>query len=497
VKIQFELGQSSHKRHQTSVIEALRTRGHDVVLTACVVDCPGLVEHKLPNSDHRNLLAFSAFIRDDEWGRLAYTVRTSRDYLRYLRPEHAGSEVIRLRGRNMLQLGFDDRSAADAVPWLELLDSATADTAALRRIDDALDTVERAIPPHPKMLEYVRGIGPDAFCVTPMLMTQYGQTDLIKAVRALGIPAIFLAGSWDNLTTKGTVHVIPDATLVWNEVQTEEAERFHGIPRETVTAAGAPRFDEYWERRIESTYENYCKSQGLDPRRPLITYLGSSNLIVKNELDFVSLWIDRIQCSSSAELASANLLLRPHPKFADGWEERFRGKPQVALSVSKVLNNDASLFDAMAHSRAVIGANTSAELEAAIVGCPVFTIKDPTFVSGQDGTIHFGYLAGDLAKVAISLDEHVAQLAAELGRPKQPGRNDQFLTSFLRPGGLNRRASDVTADAIERVVLGSGVVELARPTPEPRSPATAGSGDPLRSLMRRIRTGARVLSGRR
>lgn len=497
LRIHFELGQKSHERHQTTVLEALATRGHEIIKTACTTDCPGLIEHTLPTDDHRNLLAFSAFVRDDGWGRMSYLVRTVRDYLRYVRPEHMSSDVISHRARNMLRIGYDAASAEAAKPWLELLDAGTLDIAALERLDRSLDAMEAAIPPHPAILGYVRSIDADVFCVTPMLMTQYGQTDLVKAVRAQGIPIVFLAGSWDNLTTKGTTHIVPDLTLVWNDIQVDEAEKFHAIPRETVKAVGAPRFDDFWEREIEIPYPAFCADYGLDASRQTITYLGSSNLIVKDETSFVRQWIARLRESGSRQVAEANILLRPHPKFTKGWAEIAAEFPRVGISVSKILNNDSTLFHAMAHSRAVVGANTSAELEAAILDCPIFTIKDPAFVSGQDGTIHFGYLAGSLAEVATSLDEHVEQITAEMSRERRKGRNEAFLRSFLRPMGLDRRAADTTAEAIESVARpGSERARMdaagaKRPAPKApaREPELAGS---LRSLARSIRSRVRI-----
>src|SRR5262245_57733618 len=72
----------------------------------------------------------------------------------------------------------------------------------------------------------------------------------------------------------------------------------------------------------------------------------------------------------------------------------------------------ADYFDALFYSAAVVGVNTSAFLEAGIVGRPVFAISLPEYRDNQDGTLHFRYLtdvAGGLVHVSRSLDEHVAQ----------------------------------------------------------------------------------------
>lgn len=449
--IQFELGQPSHERHFTSILQELGDRGHKVSKTSNTRDCPGFVKRAVAAGDHRERTAFEAFVRDDVWGPLSYLVRSARDYVRYRRPEHANSLIIKSRMRNMLTLGYEGGDVAGGEAMAALLDQES-DVASLQRLDGVLAAIEQSIPPHPEMLNYVRGLGADVACVTPMLMTQYGQTDLIKALRAVGVPIVFMVGSWDNLTTKGTTHVLPDFTFVWNEIQRKEAAQFHDIDPNSVRVVGAARFDEFWEREIEIPYAEFCRSHGLDPARATIAYLCSSNLISSDERGFVERWINAIRSSRDAALEDANILIRPHPKFSSQWIESFSGRERIGVSVSKGLNNDPTLYHCLAHARAVVAVNTSAELEAAILERPVFTVHDSEFVTGQSGTIHFEYLAGSLARVADDLSQHISQLAAEMAGEDVKGRNAEFLQSFLRPGGLNRRAAAVTADAIEEII---------------------------------------------
>ena len=49
-------------------------------------------------------------------------------------------------------------------------------------------------------------------------------------------------------------------------------------------------------------------------------------------------------------------------------------------------------FESLHYSAAVVGLNTSAFLEAAIVDRPVHTILAPEFSDNQQGTLHFHYL---------------------------------------------------------------------------------------------------------
>src|SRR4029077_12329143 len=97
----------------------------------------------------------------------------------------------------------------------------------------------------------------------------------------------------------------------------------------------------------------------------------------------------------------------------------------------------ADYFDSMYYAAAVVGLNTSALVEAAIVDRPVFTLLLPEFRDNQEGTFHFHHLmrVGDgFLNVSRSLDEHAAQLAqmqtAGRLRPTPP-----FVEHFIRPRG--------------------------------------------------------------
>src|SRR5262249_58247646 len=94
-------------------------------------------------------------------------------------------------------------------------------------------------------------------------------------------------------------------------------------------------------------------------------------------------------------------------------------------------------FDSIFQSAAVVGLNTSAFIEACIVGRPVLTIVVPDFVVNQHGTVHFDYLVtagGGLVTVGNGFDEHLGQLASAIAAV--PGERKPFVRDFVRPRGL-------------------------------------------------------------
>jgi hypothetical protein len=278
--------------------------------------------------------------------------------------------------------------------------------------------------------------------------------------------------SWDNLSTKGGLHVQPDRMFVWNEWQRTEAAELHDFPRERAVATGAPRFDTFIALSPVTTREAFCKPLGFDPKRPILMYLGSSKFVVTNsELPFIRTWVDAIRCASEEAVRESNILIRPHPdvKATDdegpteivrwegdlgrGWVTRPIAHPRVAV-VRTHYRRPQAFHDALHHSAATVALNTSAALEAAIVGRPTLTIlAGNDAADGQSTTLHFHYLLeqnGGCVRCASSMDEHRAHLGEALAGPDQSARLRQFAKEFVRPGGWDVPASELLAEAIVR-----------------------------------------------
>ena len=296
--------------------------------------------------------------------------------------------------------------------------------------------------------------------MSPLIDLGSAQTDVIKSARRLGIPTGMVLFSWDNLSTKGGLHIAPDRLFVWNERQRQEASDLHGYPVERTIANGAPRFDEFFRRGTLTARDVCFAPLGLDPSKPTLMYLGSSKFVVTGtELPFIERWVREIRQSRDERLRTCNILVRPHPDVKTseaegpvaivrwkglpgrGWLTRPFGDARAVVLRSHYRRPD-EFYDALSHSAAVVGLNTSAAIEAA---------------DGQNSTLHFHYLFqenGGCVTMAGSFDEHRQQLAAALDGPDQGPRLRAFAQGFVRPAGWAVPASQVLADAIEREVTG-------------------------------------------
>jgi hypothetical protein len=195
---------------------------------------------------------------------------------------------------------------------------------------------------------------------------------------------------------------------------------------------------------------------GFDPARPIILYLGSSFFIAPNEAEFGLRWLTALRAAPDPQVAGANILIRPHPSNAaqwsgldlESWSRTAVWPPPGADMFAPEFKHD--FYDSLHFSAAVVGVNTSAQIEAAIVGRIVCTVASPDFAHSQVGTLHFHHLVnGGLLEIARDFDQHVAHLAALLRDGyAQTERARRFVEAFVRPFGLDQPATPRLASAI-------------------------------------------------
>jgi hypothetical protein len=129
-------------------------------------------------------------------------------------------------------------------------------------------------------------------------------------------------------------------------------------------------------------------------------------------------------------------------------------------------NAKADYFDSLFYADAIVGLNTSAQIEGALVGRPVFTVLLPEYWDNQEGTLHFHYLlepAGGPLQAARGLGEHLVQLADALANPaRAAARNRAFIETFVRPNGREQSATRIFVAAIERIAAGPPMPWRAR-----------------------------------
>jgi hypothetical protein len=489
---------AKQQRHAVAYIETLRLlidRGHRV--TVAVQDTGEGEEHRLAgriHSSHFRVLACPA-ARIDEWAGTALTVRRLRDALHYLQAAFTGSSALQTRFVQKLRQELElDVETPALVDFLRTVPSEPK-----ARLDRVLRLAEDSIPTSSLFDEFLRTETPDIVLVCPLVHFGPGQADVVASARRLGIPVWMLLFSWDNLSTKGRMHVEPDLMFVWNEQQRAEASALHGFPASRVVVVGAPRFDAFFALRPAMTRDQFHEPLGLDPLAPTVLYLCSSPLVAPDELPFVRRWIAALRGSSWAGARRTNVLVRPHPavpllpewmplephawpgarRLVAGIAHPFDDARAVVLQTP--LEDPSGLYESLVHSSAVVALNTTAELEAGIVGRPVFTIRpDAAEGAWHQSTLHFHYLTrehGGIVSAAATLDEHLQQLTEALTEGVDPAPIRAFIEAFLRPLGIDRPVHPLLADALEERAARLRAADPAGTSPAAESHPLSGRTD--------------------
>jgi hypothetical protein len=469
MKILFSMRHSGALRNYASTLCELAERGHQIHLAFMMQDksSDGRLLWELTN-DYANI-TYGELGKKTPWRfwlGIARAIRSAADYVRYETPEFKNAHALRRRAAERVPAALRGFLA------LPLVRTRTG----LRLVSKFLLALEYAIPTDRWVAETIASQQPDVVLVTPLVDIGSDQVEYIKASKALGIHTGLCVHSWDNLTNKGLIRVLPDRVYVWNETQKREAVTMHDAAPESVVVTGAPTYDQWFARRPSTTREEFCRKVGLPAEKPFFLYLCSSQFIAPDESDFIEKWIRAVRSAADPRVREAGLLIRPHPENLQPWQRfDFSELRDVVLwprgGANPVdTNSKNDYFDAMYHSAGAVGINTSAQIEAGIVGRPVFSVRIPEYAGTQEGTLHFHYLLnenGGLLHMADSLEEHTRQLVTALDRTEDDVRRlRSFVQGFVRPAGLEVPATPLLADAIE------ALARMPKPAP---SRASIGS----------------------
>jgi hypothetical protein len=449
MKILFLARHFMYFRNYDAALRALAAKGHSIHLVverqdrvgagatieALARDYPAITYDRLPEWDGGS-----------QHG-LVRQLRLGQDYLRYLEPFYRETPLLLERARARTPqaiLAVADPPVIGGRWWR-------------RRLFRVLQAMDRAVPPPALVTDYLRDHRPDVLLITPLVDLGSQQIDFLRAARELGIPTGLCVWSWDHLSSKAYLREHPERVFVWNDTQRREAIESHGVPADRIAVTGAQCFDHWFDRQPSRMRQTFLETLGLPPERLLVLYVCSA-LIQGSppEPPFVRRWLEALRRSSHPRIATAAVLVRPHPSHIAPWEGmHLSDLGPVAVWGGNPIDAQgrADYFDSLYHADAVVGLNTSAFIEAGIVGREVLTILPPEYHGNQMGTIHFRYLVNigrGLLHVSNDFDEHLRQLAAAMDRPfpaDHPHR--AFLEQFVRPHGLAQAATPVFVEAVE------------------------------------------------
>jgi len=145
----------------------------------------------------------------------------------------------------------------------------------------AFRLVYAKLDPGDEFDELFRCYRPDLFFSTDIY--DIWDMKLVRAAKRHHTPVVGMVRSWDNVTSKTLLNIIPDYMLVNAGRIREELIAYGDIPAEKITIIGVPHYDHYRDPNERTPRSDFIKQFGLDPTKPLILFVPPSDRYLKGD----------------------------------------------------------------------------------------------------------------------------------------------------------------------------------------------------------------------
>ena len=322
--------------------------------------------------------------------------------------------------------------------------------------------LERRLMPRDRFAVFIERYRPSAVFATDV--QHANDVRLLHEARARRIPAVGMVRSWDNLTSKGFIRVIPDILLVNNEVVREEAIRLHDIPADQIRVVGIPHYDAYLTNRRSSREEFFKRISG-DPAKRLIVFAPTGDrYLSNNDVDPGILAALREYAPRDCQIL---VRLPPHDSVASLEKLASDARviierpapPYATVNPRKIefdFEMDRHLADTLAHASLVISGPSTIAIDAAFFDAPIILAAFDGFAVRPyresvrryfDYEHHQPILASGGARIARTVAEFRRYLNEYLAHPEldHAGRKKIVATECWRVDG---RSSHRVAEAL-------------------------------------------------
>ena len=209
------------------------------------------------------------------------------------------------------------------------------------------------------------------------------EISLLREAKRRGIPTVGFVNSWDKLTARCMMRLLPDQLLVYNDMVRQEALTHADMAEPNVHVVGIPQYDLYDNYR-PTPREAFMRRIGIDPKKRFILYAPMGEAFSTSDWDIIDLlhrW------GSDGRLGQdIDFLVRfqPNDTVAE-YEIRKRpwlhyDRPGTRFSATRGTDWDMSqsemrhLADTLFHTSLLVCYASSMSVDAAIFGKPVINI---------------------------------------------------------------------------------------------------------------------------
>ena len=208
------------------------------------------------------------------------------------------------------------------------------------------------------------------------------EIDLLKEAKRRGVKTVGFINSWDKLTARNIIRVLPDKMLVFNDLVKQEAIKYADMAEKDIFVTGIPSCD--WHVNYKPlSREDFFGKKRLDLAKRLVVYAPMGKAFSNSDWDIIDLLESNIK---SGQIKNAQLMVRFQPNdFVDEEELKRRpdlkyDRPGIRFSAERGVDWDMSfediksLTDTLANTDVFICYASSMSIDAAIFEKPVINI---------------------------------------------------------------------------------------------------------------------------
>lgn len=209
------------------------------------------------------------------------------------------------------------------------------------------------------------------------------ETNMLREARRQKVKTVGFINSWDKLTARNPLRLLPEKLVVFNETVKEEALRYADMKENNIVITGLPQYDIYTNREPLKRAEFFAK-KNLDPAKKLIVYAPMGKTFSNTDWDIVDLIEESI---NKDNIKNAQLLVRfqpndffdkeelaKHPDLIYDWPgKRFSKTRGVDWDMD--FEDIKHLHDTLANLDVLVCYASSMSIDAAVFGKPVININ--------------------------------------------------------------------------------------------------------------------------
>ena len=207
---------------------------------------------------------------------------------------------------------------------------------------------------------------------------------MLREAKKRNIKSVGFINSWDKLTSRCVLRILPDWLIVPNLITKEEAIIYHDVNPEIIFVSGPPQFDLY--KKVSFTpREKFCKGLNIDPLKKIILFCPIGKAFSDSDWNIIEILNKFFE--DGRLKSNVHVIVRFPPndivEIKDNINKsrfsfvvpgvRFSSERGVDWDMS--LNDLQSLADDLYHSSLVVCFPSTISIDASILGKPVININ--------------------------------------------------------------------------------------------------------------------------